>query len=341
MSTFINPLIIKRAEYKKKAKFYKEKFNSTKNIIDKDLFNEYEALQNFFKNVINTVYGVIASIYFKVSNVILANNITAKARLNVFMMKIVLQGTQSITDGTVYSPQNVLYLTKSNSNRLPGFNTLADKRRLLGHRNINCAPFKSKKYDWEHLFQQILLITTVIGSAEFDDEVTQHVKNFWFEYGLLFGFQIEHKPEHTGSMLFFIKKAHYSIKTFKKGVIYKFRGLNEKTNVDNLYYKLANYFFSEGEKKWSITEADLVYKESRLSTCKDYLKSLQSIDIIQPGFLINTNSTFKLNSDDLVVDTYKQHKNRSKIDYALMLLTKEPGDVFLKRFKDHKKRLKK
>lgn len=195
---------------------------------------------------------------------------------------------------------------------------------------------------WKHLFEQILLITKIIGSQQFDNEITQHVKTFWSKYNLTFGFQIEHKPEHTGSKLFFLKKAHYSIKTFKDGTIYKFRGLNEETNKNNLYYKLANYFFLESEKKWCITEDDLHFEDERLSTCKDYLKSLHSTEgVIQPASIIKTKSIFKLNSDDLVVNTYKQHKNRSEKDYAIMLLTKDPADVFRKRFKDHKNRLKK
>lgn len=340
MSTFIEPLMTKRAEYKRIAKIYKEKFDISKNIIEQNIFNEYEALQRFFKNVINTVYGVIASIYFRVSNVILANNITAKARLNVYMMKIVLQGTQSITDGTIYSPEKVLYLIKS-TRKLPGFNTLADKTRLLKHRSVKLIPFKNDVYDWKYLYQQKFLITNIIGSQRYDDEITQHVKTFWLKYGLTFDFEIEHKPEHTGTKLFFLKKAHYSIKTFKKGIVYKFRGLSEINNKNNMYYKLADYIFLEGEKNWQITENDLLYQESRLSTCNDYLKlSSNSKMVLQPGTRINTMSIFKLNTDDMIVNTLKQHKNKSRKDYALMLLTNEPSDVFNKRFRDYKKRLK-
>ena len=44
---------------------------------------------------------------------------------------------------------------------------------------------------WKHLFEQILLITKIIGSQQFDNEITQHVKTFWSKYNLTFGFQIE------------------------------------------------------------------------------------------------------------------------------------------------------
>ena len=94
-------------------------------------------------------------------------------------------------------------------------------------------------------------------------------------------------------------------------------------------------------KKWQITQKDLLYEESRISTCKDYLKSLSSTEgIIEPAFTINTMSTFKLNSDDMIVNTLKQHQSRSKRNYALMLLTNDPDVVLIKRFRDAKKRLK-
>ena len=80
-----------------------------------------------------------------------------------------------------------------------------------------------------------------------------------------------------------------------------------------------------------------LYEESRLSTCNDYLN--RSLGL-QPGSTINTIATFKLNADDMIVNTLKQHKNKSKKDYALMLLTNDPADVFIKRFRDYKKRLK-
>ena len=101
-------------------------------------------------------------------------------------------------------------------------------------------------------------------------------------------------------------------------------------------------FYQKAKKKWCITEDDLHFEDERLSTCKDYLKSLHSTEgVIKPASIIKTKSIFKLNSDDLVVNTYKQHKNRSEKDYAIMLLTKDPADVFRNRFKDHKNRLKK
>jgi DNA polymerase elongation subunit (family B) len=54
----------------------------------------YKDQQEFFKLIINSIYGVFASKYFNIGNVILANNITARARLNIWFASRPLLGIQ-------------------------------------------------------------------------------------------------------------------------------------------------------------------------------------------------------------------------------------------------------
>ena len=69
---FLNPLL--------------EKINVLKTLLkkEKDIEkNIYNSQQNNVKLLINTFYGCLASQHFKISNTILADNITAKARASV------------------------------------------------------------------------------------------------------------------------------------------------------------------------------------------------------------------------------------------------------------------
>ena len=81
------------------------------------------AYQEFLKLVINTTYGVEASPFFKVSNVVVANNITAKARDMCWWMAKSLGGATSITDGCPYEAHNVRFMADWAKN--PGFDRLA------------------------------------------------------------------------------------------------------------------------------------------------------------------------------------------------------------------------
>ena len=122
-------------------------------------------------------------------------------------------------------------------------------------------------------------------------------------------------------------------------MIYKFRGLSEQYNSDNLYYKIADYILKDPPKEWSIIEKDLEYTNQRLTPCQDYLKSINcntpNKTIIYLALMIKSISIFKLTNDDLVVNNKQQHNKRSKRNYGLLLTKQTPEKVFYKRFKDH------
>lgn len=75
-----------------------------------------------YKLICNSTYGVLASIYFDVGNVVVANNITARARALAWMMAKALGSYQSITDGGVFNLNTV----NSWKDTKPGLNTLAN-----------------------------------------------------------------------------------------------------------------------------------------------------------------------------------------------------------------------
>lgn len=102
-------------------------------------------LNVFLKLIINTMYGCIASEFFSiknacVSNVIVGNNITARARCLAWCMAKGFHSAMSITDGGVFDINNVLFYRKKSLNLLEGL-----------HRNILTGINRLKFVDKKHL----------------------------------------------------------------------------------------------------------------------------------------------------------------------------------------------
>lgn len=105
---------------------------------------------NSIKLLLNTVYGVLSSPYFQVNNVIVTNNITAKARVNIWMVSKALSITQSITDGGCCGLLQVLYL-RDNLKR-PGMGYFSDYYKLIEHNSISRISLGG--LDWSYLFDK-------------------------------------------------------------------------------------------------------------------------------------------------------------------------------------------
>ena len=56
-------------------------------------------MNTFYKLLCNTTYGVLASVYFPTGNVCVASNITSIIRCAAWLMRVSLNGVQTITDG--------------------------------------------------------------------------------------------------------------------------------------------------------------------------------------------------------------------------------------------------
>ncbi len=64
-------------------------------------------LNSLYKLCVNTVYGDMVSPFFKVGNVVVGNNITARARTLAWCMEKGLNGFETITDGCTFQLNNV------------------------------------------------------------------------------------------------------------------------------------------------------------------------------------------------------------------------------------------
>lgn len=63
-------------------------------------WRKLNAQQLSIKKVVNTLYGVLASIYFPISSPCVANNITDRGRSACWLMSVAFAGLTSITDGS-------------------------------------------------------------------------------------------------------------------------------------------------------------------------------------------------------------------------------------------------
>jgi len=96
-----------------------------------------------YKLCCNTVYGDLTSRFFDISNVIVGNNITARARAMIWYVEKGLNTFQSITDGGVFELNRVVY-PKDKDHRINGENVVnlfrLSQREAQIKRHIRFAP---------------------------------------------------------------------------------------------------------------------------------------------------------------------------------------------------------
>ncbi len=78
-------------------------------LLERKKYPKKTPFNELYKVCINTVYGDMVSPFFLVGNVVVGNNITARARALAWYMEKGLFGWQSITDGCVFDVNRVAY----------------------------------------------------------------------------------------------------------------------------------------------------------------------------------------------------------------------------------------
>jgi hypothetical protein len=91
-------------------------------LIERKKHPKESPLNILYKLCINTAYGDFVSQFFKISNVCVGNNITARARALAWYMEKGLYGFQTITDGCAFDLNNVLY--PKNERKVTGESTV-------------------------------------------------------------------------------------------------------------------------------------------------------------------------------------------------------------------------
>lgn len=78
-------------------------------LANRKMYPKKTPLNTLYKLVINTLYGTLVSPYFDHGNVVVGNNITARARVLGLMMEKAFYSWQTITDGGVFNINKVVF----------------------------------------------------------------------------------------------------------------------------------------------------------------------------------------------------------------------------------------
>ena len=240
INDFILPLIERRKSAKEKINkleylLVDQLVSNTKKEEIKLKIASLDAEQKSYKLVINTLYGVIASPYFSISNVVVGNNITARGRAIAWLMNTALGTKQTITDGGMY------FLNYVNDWKVqrPSMNTITCMTRphLLSRKakkNLIKVPLGGK--NWK--FIRIEDSKTILRRGDFeikgfkehwqeiDELALNHIKNYFTnkDIDLLTQnlFSIEHKDIYKSA--YTQSQTNYAFVTFEADKKIKARG---------------------------------------------------------------------------------------------------------------------
>ena len=115
-------------------------------------------LNTMFKLCINTIYGVFASSFFKVSNSVVGNNITARARAFGWYYEKSCRATGIITDGGVLDVNKVVF-PASKWGRINGENMI-DSKAVFGDsknwKHLKLAPITGDEVKYSHTENEVV-----------------------------------------------------------------------------------------------------------------------------------------------------------------------------------------
>jgi hypothetical protein len=205
---------------------------------------------------VNTLYGVLASRHFRIGNTILANTITGRARVGVWMLAKALGLRESITDGGPYAHGAVPHW----KDHRPGLATLSKMGAWAdpAHgRTLGPAP----GLDWQP--GQPL-------TSDQADAALEHVRQFWKPYDLDFPFELEHKYAFVRAAYW--NKADQAL-LLQEGEPpkYRLRGKNKKKK-DHPHFALLDNILDGKD----IFPADLSYQRGGLLKVASYRRAQDS-----------------------------------------------------------------
>lgn len=94
-------------------------------------------LNDYYKLLCNTIYGVFSSPYFNISNALVGNNITSRCRHEGWQFMKACYANSAITDGGTFNLNRVIY-ARNNKRKINGNNTV--RWEGLNNKNLKLAP---------------------------------------------------------------------------------------------------------------------------------------------------------------------------------------------------------
>ena len=237
-------------------------------------------LNELFKLCTNTVYGDMVSPYFKVGNVVVGNNITARARALAWYMEKGFNGFQSITDGCTFELDKVV-INKSNS-KVSGENTVElyrEKLNSLTERDnllikvYNNLTNKSVNYVKEDKFLKSTHCIHANGNRWLSDMSNELISKMAWEHlrNIFSGVDVLHKPskdiygnDRIGLFSFEVKGI------FTSGTFHG--SANYSLKLDGT--KIAMRSYSKTPKSIVTLTDSLSYEDAKIQPAKIFLESL-------------------------------------------------------------------
>lgn len=245
---------------------------------------ENYALQNALKLFVNTMYGVICSVFFTINNVIVGDFITSSIRANSWLMAKSFNLHITVCDGGPFSLENVTFL--KDTHRKPGFNELSYYYRYKNNRYLKFGSLGN--LDWNLIIDNFP--NNSYDEAYFGNLANNHLTTFWSHYNISIDFKVELKSLiQKGS---YILKSHY---------LFKIWDFKNKDWSNDYYYKIRGFKYQKENKFLNPTYKLLIY------LVENGLTDLNSKAYIDPWVIPNngiykTSKILKLNSWKLTLE---------------------------------------
>lgn len=316
-----------------------------RNEYDKDIPAE-KPFNTLYKLCVNTVYGDMVSPFFKIGNVVVGNNITARARALAWCLEKGFHGWQTITDGCTFDINNVLHPRRQ---RITG-ESVVDLYRQTRSDNHTFAPltdyelsvtpnyneFSIVMIDGKSCLSRLVegedLVLSHKASKEWIDRVAMgHLRHLFPGLDILHQPTINTKGEHlTGQFSFEVKgifdsgafhgTANYllSIDGVNKYAMrsYSKRGnklieLKDELEVIDRYHQVGETFLKSLQLPKKINRSHVYIKE-RILKVGDYSRNYRSYkdSLLYPGVTVETPALLKeLSLSQFTFETYEQMRS--------------------------------
>lgn len=220
-------------------------------------------LNELYKLCINTIYGDMVSPFFDIGNVVVGNNITARARAMAWYMEKGLNGFQTITDGCAFELNRVIYPCKEKLTSetllltyLPPGNANYSQKPIGSVDRIEINPEKDYLGLTIYEKDKITQLSNKEGKAWLEKQITSHLNNLFPNTPVIDKFSFEIKDIYDGA-------------AFHGAANYKFR----KLTVDE-QGKMRSYSNRHTYNAYTLTGDDLQIIVDEYKPSEEFLYNL-------------------------------------------------------------------
>lgn len=198
-------------------------------------YSFHASIQEFIKLISNTIYGCIASAFFGtdgtgISNFVIGNNITARARALAWCMAKGFHMAITVTDGGIFDCNKVLHYRR---NSLNIFANVANEKFTddLRRKVIDVVPLYGKEIPYDEN------INVVLGTGDIPhvaDKAWEHLKVTFPELDIFKHDQFSFEVKSVYTSCEIRNKSDYILRNeFKNSSVAKIRGLQQMKDEDS------------------------------------------------------------------------------------------------------------